>query len=403
MAPDQEPGTEPTTGPDGGTDQGPGGEGRGTRRRWLPWAAGGIAGIVVAASALATTGGLGTTSAGSARSGAAAATAVQHPNAAGGASSGVPAAPPDGTAPALDIRAVLRAVEPGVVNITDFEAGGANGNGGGQATGEGTGMVLDTQGNVLTNAHVVSGATTVSVQIFGQSMVHQAKVLAVDTVDDVAMIQIQNPGSLTPVKLGHSAGLLVGDPVVAVGNALGLAPGGPTVTSGIISALNRSLNTGTERLTGLLQTDAPINPGNSGGPLVDSKGEVIGMNTAVSTDGQNVGFAIPVDRIAPLLDSLKKGTTPTSTQGFLGVSLQAAPSGGAQIAAVTAGSPAAAAGLQVGDVITAVNGQAVTTSADAADSISSNPAGSKVTIQFQRGGATQTVTATLAARTAASG
>jgi len=121
MAPDQEPGTEPTTGPDEGTDQGPG-EGSGTRRRWLPWAAGGIAGIVVAASALATTGGLGTTSAGSTRSGAAAATAVQHPNAAGGASSGVPAAPPDGTAPALDIRAVLRAVEPGVVNITDFAA-----------------------------------------------------------------------------------------------------------------------------------------------------------------------------------------------------------------------------------------------------------------------------------------
>src|SRR5256884_2745842 len=273
----------------------------------------------------------------------------------------------------------------------------ASGTFGGTARGEGSGMVLDTQGNVLTNAHVVSGSTTVSVQVFGQSTVYQAKVLGTDATDDIAVIQIQNPGTLTPVKIGKSSGLQVGDPVVAVGNALGLSPGGPSVTSGIISALNRSLNTGTERLTGLLQTDAPINPGNSGGPLVDSKGEVIGMNTAVSTDGQNVGFAIPVDRIAPLLDSLKKGTTPTSTQGFLGVSLQAAPSGGAQIAAVTAGSPAAAAGLQVGDVITAVNGQAVTTSADAADSISSNPPGSKVTLQFQRGGATQTVTATLAA------
>ncbi|HMC81462.1 MAG TPA: trypsin-like peptidase domain-containing protein [Acidimicrobiia bacterium] len=399
MAPDQEPTTGPTTGP----DKAPDGRRRGRRRRWVPWAAGGIAGIVVAVSALAGTGALSTTSAGSTRSGAAAASTVQNPNAAAGPQSGVPAASPDGTAPALDIRAVLRAVEPGVVNITDFNAGGSNGNGGSQATGEGTGMVLDAQGNVLTNAHVVSGATTVSVQVFGHSTIHQAKVLAVDTVDDVAMIQIQNPGPLTPVKLGHSAGLLVGDPVVAVGNALGLAPGGPTVTSGIISALNRSLNTGSERLTGLLQTDAPINPGNSGGPLVDSKGEVIGMNTAVSTDGQNVGFAIPIDRITPLLDSLKKGTTPTSTQGFLGVSLKPAPSGGAQIAAVTAGSPAAAAGLQVGDVITAVNGQAVATSADAADAISSNLAGSRVTIQFQRGGATQTVTATLAARPATSG
>ena len=107
-----------------------------------------------------------------------------------------------------------------------------------------------------------------------------------------------------------------------------------------------------------------------------------------------------IDRITPLVDSLKKGTVPSSNQGFLGVSIQNAPSGGAQITAITAGSPAATAGLQVGDVITAVNGQAVATSAEAADAVSSNPAGSKVTIKFQRGGASRTATATLTTRPA---
>jgi putative serine protease PepD len=259
-------------------------------------------------------------------------------------------------------------------------------------------MVLDTQGDVLTNAHVVANATTVSVQVFGQTTVYQAKVLGIDTADDVALIQIQNPGKLTPIPLGTSAGAQIGDPVVAIGNALGLSPGGPTVTSGIISALGRSLSTNTERLTGLLQTDAALNPGNSGGPLADASGKVIGMNTAVSTDGQGVGFAIPIDKITPLVDQLKKGNTPARPQGFLGVSLSTATSGGAQITAVTAGTPAAAAGLQVGDVITSIDGHAITSSADAADYITSLAPATKVTIQYQRGGASQTATATLATK-----
>src|SRR5437879_5019085 len=123
-----------------------------------------------------------------------------------------------GTASALDIRAVLRAVEPGVVVITDF-SGGSTGDT--QASGQGTGMVLDTQGDVLTNAHVVTGATTLSVQVFGQPSIYQAKVLGVDTADDVAVIQIQNPRKLTPIPLGSSAGAQIGDPVVAIANALG--------------------------------------------------------------------------------------------------------------------------------------------------------------------------------------
>ena len=300
--------------------------------------------------------------------------------------------PPTGTAPSLDVRSVLRAVEPGVVNISTS----ASGTFGGTTQGEGSGMILDTQGHVLTNAHAVSGSTTVSVQVFGQATIYQAKVLGTDTADDVAVLQIQKPGTLTPVPLGKSSGLQVGDPVVAIGNALGLAPGGPSVTSGIISALNRSLNTGGERLTGLLQTDAPINPGNSGGPLIDASGQVIGMNTAVSNDGQNIGFAIPIDRVTPLIEGLKKGSVTTTGRGFLGVQITAAANGGAQITAITPNSPAASAGLQVGDIIVTVNNQPVATSADAADAIGSVSPGSKVSIEYQRGSSTKTITVTLA-------
>src|SRR5256714_1102702 len=366
------------------------------KRRWFPYTAGGIAGTAVAVVALAVGGVFSGGRSGSSTSGGAAGTA-KAPAVAGQVPGGAGAqgTSPTGTASALDIRAVLRAVEPGVVVITDFSAGST---GNSQASGQGTGMVLDTQGDVLTNAHVVTGATTLSVQVFGQPSIYQPKVLAVNTAADVAIIQIQNPGKLTPIPFGSSAGAQIGDPVVAIGNALGLSPGGPTVTSGIISALGRSLRTNTERLTGLLQTDAALNPGNSGGPLADASGKVIGMNTAVSTDGQGVGFAIPIDKITPLIDQLKKGNTAPRPQGFLGVSLSTAPSGGAQITAVTAGTPAAAAGLQANDVLTSIDSQAITSSSDAADYITSQTPGTKVTIHYQRGGATQTATATLGSK-----
>ena len=367
------------------------------RRRWLPYTAGGIAGGAVAVVVLAVTGVFAGGTPGRSPSGSASATAARAPAVAGQAPgrAGAQGTSPTGTASALDIRAVLRAVEPGVAVITDFSAGST---GDTQASGQGTGMVLDTQGDILTNAHVVADARTLSVQVFGQTSVSQAKVLGVDTADDVALIQIQNPGKLTPIPLGSSAGAQIGDPVVAIGNALGLAPGGPTVTSGIISGLGRSLSTNTERLTGLLQTDAALNPGNSGGPLADASGKIIGMNTAVSTDGQGVGFAIPIDKITPLIDQLKKGNTAARPQGFLGVSLSTATSGGAQVTAVSAGTPAAAAGLAVGDVITSIDGQAITSSGDAADYIASQTPGTKVTIQYRRGGATQSATATLGSK-----
>ncbi|HLI57498.1 MAG TPA: trypsin-like peptidase domain-containing protein, partial [Actinomycetota bacterium] len=223
-----------------------------------------------------------------------------------------------------------------------------------------------------------------------------------------AVIKIINPGSLPTVPLGNSATLQVGDPVVAIGNALGLEPGGPTVSQGIVSALGRSLvtdngNNGTESLTGLIQTDAPINPGNSGGPLVDAAGQVIGMNTAVSTDGQNIGFVIPINRIIPLLPGLKNGTVPPSTQGYLGVVLQASDSvTGAQIASVVPGSPAATAGLQAGDVITGVNNQQVANNEDAVADIGQYQAGTQIGITYTRGGTSRTTTVTLGSKPASS-
>jgi len=293
-----------------------------------------------------------------------------------------------------------------VVFITDFAP--APGGGGTTAVGQGTGMVLTPSGLVLTNAHVVAAASSITVQPVGQTDVFPAKVVATDPTDDVAVVQIQNPGTLTPVPMGHSADVEVGDPVVAIGNALGLSPGGPSVTAGIISALHRTLTTdngtgGRETLTDLIQTDAAINPGNSGGPLVDADGQVIGMNTAVSTDGQNVAFVIPIDRIAPLLPGLEKGTVPPSIQGFLGVSLGDAPNnGGAVVQTVNANSAGAAAGLQAGDIITAINGTKVAGASDAQGDIQQYTSGTKLTFTITRNGSPQTLTATLGSRPASS-
>jgi S1-C subfamily serine protease len=376
------------------------------RRPWLPCAAGGAVGVLIGLVALAAAGafhtaGSGLSAAVGGQSGAAVGIPVQNTAAPAvpGAAGGPPA--PAGTAPKLDIRSVLRSVEPGVVDITDYGGGATP-----SATGEGTGMILDPQGDVLTNAHVVAGGSNYSVRPAGQSTVYSAKVVASDTVDDVAVIRIQNPGALTPVPLGTSDTVQVGDPVVAVGNALGLQPGGPTVSQGIVSAVNRRLvtdngNGGSETLTGLIQTDAPINPGNSGGPLIDASGHVIGVTTAVSTDGQNIGFVIPINRIAPLLPALEAGTVPPSSQPFLGVKLEtAAAGGGAAIITVTAGSPARTAGLQVGDIITAVNGAPVESSDDVVADVSLYDAGTPITVTYTRAGVSHTVTITLASRTA---
>jgi len=210
-----------------------------------------------------------------------------------------------------DIQSILASVLPAVVSIDTSSFRGSGGLGG-FVQGAGTGMIIESSGVVVTNNHVVEGAQTVSVTLYGQTKQFAAKIIGTDPAKDIALVQIEGAGKALPtVRFGDSNKAQQGDGVLAIGNALALA-GGPTVTEGIVSASNRSLtattdNGTTENLTGLIQTDAPINPGNSGGPLVNSSGEVIAMNTAVATSSQgnapaqNVGFAIAVDEIRTIV------------------------------------------------------------------------------------------------------
>ncbi|MGP8058450.1 MAG: S1C family serine protease, partial [Acidimicrobiales bacterium] len=325
----------------------------------------------------------------------------------------------------VDIQEVLSRVEPAVVSIDTTVFSASSGAGNGEVVeGAGTGMIITPQGEVLTNNHVVAGATTLTVTLFGQTKARTAHVIGTDPSKDLALVQIDNAHNLPTVTLGNSAAAQVGDEVIAIGNALALQ-GGPTVTNGIVSAKDRSLsaeadfsNT-TENLTGLLQTDAPINPGNSGGPLVNAQAQVIGMNTAVATSSQgnapaqNVGFAIAVNAIKPELTGLLKGGTGGTNGGvparstnshtaYMGVVVEnvtpavakaqgLTPTSGALISGLTSGGPADQAGLKVNDVIVAVNGAAVTNVTQLVHDIQSHPVGATVTIGYYRGPVRSTV------------
>jgi putative serine protease PepD len=203
-----------------------------------------------------------------------------------------------------DVQAILARVEPGVVLVQVQTGSGRLG----QGESLGTGMLLSADGLVLTNDHVVAGGASVQVTLAGQAQAHVATVVGEDATHDLAILKIAGVSGLPTVQLGNSSSLQVGDGVIAIGNALGLG-GSPTVTEGIVSALNRTVPGGrtSTTLSGLIQTDAAINPGNSGGPLVNSSGQVVGINTEVSTQGQNIGFAIAIDQVKPLLPLLEKG------------------------------------------------------------------------------------------------
>ncbi|MEO5899075.1 MAG: trypsin-like peptidase domain-containing protein, partial [Ilumatobacteraceae bacterium] len=176
-----------------------------------------------------------------------------------------------------------------------------------QGESAGTGIVYDTNGYIVTNAHVVDGATSVSVTLAGETTARDATVVSVDADHDIAVLKVSDTTGLKPVTLATGTAA-VGDQVIAVGNALALE-GGMTVTQGIVSAVNRSIETEeSSQLTGLIQTDAPISSGNSGGPLVNASGQVVGINTAVassssSVNAANIGFAIPAAQIKTLVDA----------------------------------------------------------------------------------------------------
>jgi S1-C subfamily serine protease len=289
----------------------------------------------------------------------------------------------------------------------------------------GSGFVLDKDGTIATNAHVVDGATKVSVR-FGDGAAHVAKVLGVDKSTDLALLKIDPKGAdLHPLQLGASRGIQVGDPTVAIGNPFGLDR---TLTTGVVSALQRQIKAPNGfTIDNVIQTDAAINPGNSGGPLIDATGRVIGINSQIETgSGGNgnvgIGFAIPIDTVKQKIGTLK--TKGTIKYAYLGVSAATVDSSftgllpvksGALIQTVEAGSPAAKAGLQGGDITAQMNGQPVALGGDIVTEIDDQPvktkedlssivgrhqAGDKVKITFIRDGKTKTVEVTLAARPA---
>jgi putative serine protease PepD len=311
----------------------------------------------------------------------------------------IPAA--DGAA--MDIRAVLDAVQASVVTI-EVDGGIAAG----PFEGAGSGVVISDDGLVLTNAHVINGAAGITVRSFtGQET--GATLVGSFPDDDIALVRVDDPAGLEPAVLGDSSALQVGDEVVAIGNALDLT-GQPTVTRGIVSALERQIDGGGISLSNLIQTDAAINPGNSGGPLVAADGTVVGINTAIISDAQNVGFAIAIDAIEPLIEELEAGNGEiTADTGFLGVETvdldAVAPEvlerfgveldEGAFVTSVAEGTAAQTAGLAEGDVIVAVDGEEVTSSVEVRDAIRSHSAGETVVVRIVRDGEEQELRATL--------
>jgi len=274
--------------------------------------------------------------------------------------------------------------------------------GGGRAVG--TGVVLTSDGEILTNAHVVEDAAEVVVRFAGETEPREARVLASDPGNDLALIKVNATG-LIAATFAKPGSVRIGDTVVAIGYALAL-DGGPTVTSGIVSALKRTIETDSGALNSLIQTDAAISSGNSGGPLVNLKGEVVGINTAVArgdfdSAANNIGFSISVDEVLIVIEQLRdqaKGVE--RIEGFLGVGLAAREDGGqgAIITNVQPGSPADKAGILVDDVVLAVDGEPIDGQAGLVAAIRDAAPGQTVKIQIFREGKRLVFEATLIAR-----
>jgi putative serine protease PepD len=325
---------------------------------------------------------------------------ADHSNDAAPAAATAPATPVTPVAAAHNsIAALVTKAEPSIVSIHDdiTQTDQFGQTQSGQAAG--SGFVLTADGYIATNNHVIDGATDITVD-FHDGSTATAKVVAADPHSDLAVLKVSRTG-LVPLPIGSSSKLEVGDQLVAIGNALDLS-GGPTVTTGIVSATGRSLNEENGvALSDMIQTDTAINPGNSGGPLLNMAGQVIGINTAVAGQAQNIGFAISIDHAKTLIDQLQQGNVPA--HAMLGVSTQPTEDGkGVQVAAVDPGSAAAKAGLQAGDVITKVDASAIDSPDTLGGDIAGHQPGDKVTVTYERDGASHSVAVTLGARTGSS-
>ena len=296
-------------------------------------------------------------------------------------------------------EAVAKKVLNSVVGITTTAQSSNFFGQGYDATGQGTGMIVHADGYILTNSHVISdgAATTIEVLLADGKSV-EAKTLWYDETIDLAIIKIDLQG-LSPVEIGDSDNLQIGAYVAAIGNPLGLEFNG-SVTQGIISGLNRSIvassDTKTSRMEGLIQVDAAINPGNSGGPLLNSKGEVIGVNTAKAS-AEGMGFAIPINTAAPIIE--KVIATGSFQRPYMGVTtmnaseianqypdLQINVEKGAFVTEVASGSPSDKAGLKMYDVITALNGKAIESSSNLIKELLNYSVGESVDVTYIRQG-----------------
>jgi S1-C subfamily serine protease len=373
--------------------------------------------------------------------GAGATRAVQHLTASGPAATGMPRAAAAEQRGALNDEAVYEAVEPGVVDVTS-NLGYL------QETAKGTGFVIDAPaGLILTNNHVIDGATRVTVTLVTSGRSYPARIVGYDRADDVAVLQVRGVPRLRAVTIGRSSQVQVGTPVLAIGNEAGQG-GSPTVAPGVISGLGRTIvasdqSSGlTETLHGMLQTSADIRPGDSGGPLAGADGRVIGIDTAAGGNAVYSGYAIPIDQAMPIAQQIAAGREGTHVQiglpAFLGVLLpdssstspqqqagqklhqtgavsgtgsgctsgdttsapaSIAPAGtGALVDGVLCGTPAAQAGLFAGDVITSADGHAVTSPRSLTAILSRCRPGSQVALAWVApGGSLHTAAVTLAA------
>ena len=330
---------------------------------------------------------------------------------------------------ALSTSQIASRVDPGLVDIVSTL-------GYQSAEAAGTGMVVTSSGEVLTNNHVIDGATSIKVTDIGNGRTYTATVVGYNKTDDVAVLQLQGASGLSTASFGNSSDVTAGDKVVALGNAGGKG-GTPSVAAGRVTALNQAITASdegsgnSENLTGMIETNANIQPGDSGGSLVNAEGQIIGMDTAASsssemsspfgsspsgqssssTPSQTQAFAIPINRALSIASEIEAGSASSTVHigatGFLGVEVGSSgnsfmpggeqDSSGVTVAGTLPGSPAAQAGLSEGDVIDSINGHAVSSSSDIQSAIGQDHPGDQVSVAWtDQSGQTQTSTMTLA-------
>jgi serine protease Do len=313
-----------------------------------------------------------------------------------------------------DISSVVSKVSPSVVSVLTTQLANSPYDGATEQDGAGTGIIIGKDGYIITNKHVIDGATTVGIVLADGTAYENVQVLGTDPLNDVAFLKIADVSNLPAAELGDSTSIRVGQSVIAIGNSLGQYQN--TVTSGIISGTGRPVSaqgsTGStvENLTDLIQTDAAINPGNSGGPLLNLKGQVIGINTAVAQDAQGIGFTIPIGSTKGLIKEVLAGRG--VNRAYLGVNYVAITADvakhynlsvkqGAYVykansTAIIAGSPAATAGIQDKDIITKVGDIPVGDRGSVASLIGEYAPGDTIELTVLRSGKTQMLKVTLA-------